>query len=142
MKVSFEGREWDFEPSDDLDVRQAMVLHMTYGMTISQYSTGFDQLDQRAYHFAYWLMLQQNGEKKPIAECNPKIVHFIEAVTNARVAQAKADKAEAEAKAAAEAARPPAPEPVPFPPAAQQSAALSPPPPPAAHSVLQVPTVS
>lgn len=121
MKVEFEGREWEFEPSDDLDVKQAMVLHLTHGMTISQYSKGFDDLDQRAYHFAYWLMLQQNGEVKPIAECNPKIVRFIEAVTNARVEEAARLKAEADAKAAAEAAQAPAPELPPFPPAAAPS---------------------
>jgi hypothetical protein len=106
LKIDFEGREWDFEPSDDLDVKQAMVLHLAHGMTIAEYSSGIDGLDQRAYHFAYWLMLQQNGVVKPIAECNPKIVQFAAAVTEARIAEGKRLEAEKEAKAAAEDGKP------------------------------------
>lgn len=117
MKVGFEGREWELD-ADDMDVRQAIVLHMTYGMTIAQYSDGFDALDQRTYHFAYWLMLQQNGTVKPIADCNPKIIEFIAAVTDARVAEGDRRKAEEEAKAAAEAERQPAPFPQDGPPSA------------------------
>ena len=94
MQIEFEGRTWEFDP-DDLDVKQATVLYVTYQMTIMQYSQGFDVLDQRAYHFAYWLMLQQNGVVKPIADCNPKIIGFIAAVTEARVADRAAEVAEA-----------------------------------------------
>jgi hypothetical protein len=97
VKISFEGREWDFDV-DSMDVRQATVLYMTYQLTIAQYNDGFDALDQRVYHFAYWLMLQQAGVVKPIAECNPQMIEFMGAVTEARVAEAKAE----EAKKAAE----------------------------------------
>ena len=101
MKIEFEGRTWDFDP-DSMDVRQATVLYMTYQLTIAQYSEGFDTLDQRVYHYAYWLMLQQNGVVKTIAECNPNIIRFIGAFTEARVAKAAAEAAEAEARAAVE----------------------------------------
>jgi hypothetical protein len=96
VEISFEGRTWQFDP-DDIDVRQATVLYMTYQLTIMQYNEGFDVLDQRVYHFAYWLMLQQNGVVKPIADCNPKVIDFMAAVTEARVAEAKAAEAEAQA---------------------------------------------
>lgn len=86
MKINFEGREWEFD-GDDIDVRQAMVLHMTYGMTLSAWSDGMTGVDQRAYHFAYWLMLQQNGVIKPIGECNPKIIAFALAYTEAVTAE-------------------------------------------------------
>lgn len=99
MIITFEGRDWDFD-EDDLDVKQATVLWKTYQMTISEWSRGFATMDQRAYHFTYWLMLAQNGEKKPIEGCNPPIIQFISAVTDARIAEA----AEV-AAAAAEAAR-------------------------------------
>jgi hypothetical protein len=96
VKIDFEGREWDFDP-DRMDVRQATVLYMTYQLTIEQYGDGYDALDQRVYHFAYWLMLQQNGVVKPIAECNPQVIEFIAAVTKARVAADKADEEKAAA---------------------------------------------
>lgn len=102
MKIDFEGRVWDYEP-DELDVRQAMVLHMTYGLTIKAWNNGFTELDQRCYHFAYWHMLQQAGVVKKIGDCNPRIIDYISAYVDAQ--QAEAAKAEAEAE----------PEPVPFP---------------------------
>lgn len=88
MKLEFEGRTWDFDP-DDLDVRQASVLHLTHGMTIRAWSDGFAELDYRSYHFAYWLMLQQNGVIRPIADCNPKVVEFIVAYQEAQAAAAE-----------------------------------------------------
>lgn len=97
MKIEFEGRTWDLDV-DSMDVRQATVLYLTYQLNIEQYNDGFDALDQRVYHFAYWLMLQQAGVVKPIAECNPQIIQYMAAVTEARVAETKAAKADAEAE--------------------------------------------
>lgn len=94
MKIEFEGRTWEFD-TDAIDVRQATVLYMTYQLNILQYNHGFDVLDQRVYHFVYWLMLQQNGVVKPIADCNFNIIDFMAAVTEARLAQEKADEAKA-----------------------------------------------
>lgn len=82
MKIEFEERTWEFDP-DAMDVRQASVLHLTYGLTIKAWSDGFPELDYRSYHFAYWLMLQQAGIVRPIADCNPKIVEFIAAYQEA-----------------------------------------------------------
>lgn len=93
MKVEFEGRTWEFDP-DDLDVRQATVLHLTHGMTIKAWSDGFADLDYRSYHFAYWLMLQQAGIVRPIADCNPKVIDFIVAYQEGRTAEAAAQAAE------------------------------------------------
>ncbi len=109
MIIDFEGRSWDFDP-DLLDVKQATVLYLTYKMTISEWSAGFQAMDQRAYHFAYWLMLQQNGVVKPIADCNPKIVAFMSAYADAAITAAgEAAAAEAEAAADPTAGPPPGP---------------------------------
>lgn len=97
MKITFEGRVWDFD-EDEIDVKQAMVLHLAYGMTLKGWIEGIGQVDQRALTFTYWLMRQQNGVVEPIADCNPKIIAFAAAYGDARDAEAKA----AEAKAAAE----------------------------------------
>ena len=40
-------------------------------------------------------MLQQSGVVKPIADCNFNIIDFMAAVTEARLAQEKADEAKA-----------------------------------------------
>ena len=98
MKISFEGREWEFDESL-IDVKQATVLWLTYKMTLSEWSAGTVELDQRALHFTYWLMLQQNGVVEPIADCNPLLVKFAEAYAGSLTALA----AEAEAAKAAEA---------------------------------------
>jgi hypothetical protein len=97
VKIEFEGREWDFD-ADAMDVRQATVLHMTYQLNILQYNAGFDVLDQRVYHFAYWLMLQQAGVVKPIADCNFNVIEFMAAVTEARMAEDKAEEEKAKAE--------------------------------------------
>lgn len=95
MKIDFEGRTWEFD-ADELDVKQAMVLHLTYGMTIADWIRGLDELDPRALHFTYWLMLQQNGVVMPIAEANCKIVYFSAAMREAQLAEAAAAEPEPE----------------------------------------------
>ena len=104
MKIDFEGRTWDFD-EDEIDLKQATVLYMTYKMTLGEWIEGIGKADQRALGFAYWLMLQQNGVVKPIADCNPKIVAFAVAYGTARE-EAAAANAVAEAEAATVAAVP------------------------------------
>jgi hypothetical protein len=86
LKIRFEDREWDFD-EDEIDVRQATVLYLTYKMTLREWIEGVSQVDQRSLHFTYWLMLQQNGVIKPIADCNPKIIAFGVAYGDAREEQ-------------------------------------------------------
>jgi hypothetical protein len=99
VKINFEGRDWRFD-EDEIDVKQATVLYLTYHMTIQDWIGGIGHVDQRSLHFTYWLMLQQNGVITPIAECNPKIIAFGVAYGEARQA---VEEAEAAAKKAAEA---------------------------------------
>ena len=134
MIVRFEDRDWEFD-EDDIDVRQATVLYMTYKMTLSEWIEGIGKADQRALHFAYWLMLQQNGVVRPIAECNPKIVAFAVAYGDAR--QAVADAQEAEAKPEPEVPTIPSPPGGPLSPEPSTQTATTP-----QHSVLGLPTVS
>jgi hypothetical protein len=91
VKIEFEGRTWEFD-EDEVTVKQAMVLHLTYKMTLKDWIEGLGQVDQRALHFTYWLMLQQNGVVKPIADCDPKVIAFGVAFAEAR----QADSAEPE----------------------------------------------
>jgi hypothetical protein len=98
VKITFEDRDWQFD-EDELDTKQATVLYYTYKMTIEDWIAGVSHADQRSLHFSYWLMLQQNGVIKPIADCNPKIIAFAVAYGAAREAEAEAAEAAAEAEA-------------------------------------------
>jgi hypothetical protein len=71
-------------------------------MTIEDYNDGFDRMDQRSYHVAYWLMRQQDGEKNlGLANCaDAPLVAFMLAFTKARVAEADEAKAKADAEKA------------------------------------------
>jgi hypothetical protein len=98
VKITFEGRDWEYD-EDEVDTKQATVLYMVYKMTLHDWIAGVAKVDQRSLHFTYWLMLQQNGVVKPIADCNPKPIAFAVAYGEAR----EVANAEEEARAAAEA---------------------------------------
>jgi hypothetical protein len=97
VKIEFEGRTWEFDERE-IDVRQGIVIHMVHGMTIAEFSAGLPELDARSLQSAYWLMLQQNGVVKPIADCNFKAVAFAEAYGEAYAAEVAAREAQAAAE--------------------------------------------
>lgn len=101
MKITFEGRDWEFDESE-ITVKQGVAIHLAHGITIAQFSQGLIDMDARALQAGYWLMLQQNDVVKPIAACDFRAVAFAEAYANGRLADMEAEKAkQAEAAAAA-----------------------------------------
>lgn len=105
MKITFEGRDWEFDETE-ITVKQGIAIYLVHSITIAEFSEGLVMLDPRALQAGYWLMLQQNGVVKPIADCDFRAAAFAEAYATARVAEQEAEKqAEAE-QAAAEAAGP------------------------------------
>lgn len=83
MKLSFEGREWDFD-EDAITIQQGIAIHLAYGFTISAWLQGMTEADPRAWQCAYWLMLQQNGITKPIKDCDGSLVAFMSAYAAAQ----------------------------------------------------------
>lgn len=104
MKIEWDGRQWDFDESD-ITVKQGIVIHMAHGITVAEFSEGLVTMDARALQAGYWLMLQQNGVTKPIADCDFKAVAFAEAYATARLAEMRAEEEAKKAMEAAEQAR-------------------------------------
>lgn len=90
MIIEFEGKSWQYD-EDAVTVQQAMALHLAHGLTIKAWQQAIPELDPRAVQFCYWLMKQQNGEKKtPLKDCEFPAVEFM----SAYMAGLKADVAE------------------------------------------------
>lgn len=100
MKIDWDGRTWEFD-SEEISFRQGELIYRYYQMTIDDYNSGLDKMDQRSYHVAYWLMLQQAGRKDVgLANCGDvQVIPFMMALTEARIAQAEAERQAAEAEA-------------------------------------------
>lgn len=102
MQIEWDGKTWEFD-AEDINFKQGEQIYRYYQLTIEDYSDGLDHMDQRSFHVAYWLMRQQAGDKSlGLANCGEvKVVPYMLALTEARVAVAKAEK-EAEDAAKAE----------------------------------------
>jgi len=92
MIINFEDRDWDFQ-LEEIDLKQAIAIQLAYGFTLDDWYQALEHSDARALQCLYWLMLQQNGVIKPIAECNCKIMALGEAMAAAQEAAAAAAKA-------------------------------------------------
>jgi hypothetical protein len=103
MKIDFEGQVREFSP-DAVTVKQGIAIWLAHGMTLEDWENGMQHGDARAMQSAYWLMLQQNGVTKPIADCDFAVGPFSVALLAAQEAE--------------EAETPPEPEPVPTQPGA------------------------
>jgi uncharacterized membrane protein len=101
VKIEWDGRPWDFDESE-ITVKQGIVIHLAHGITVAEFSQGLVTMDARALQAGYWLMLQQNGVIKPIADCDFKAVPFAEAYATARLAEMRAEEEEQKAREAAE----------------------------------------
>jgi hypothetical protein len=76
--IEFEGREWEYD-EDAVSVQQAMAMHLAHGFTIKAWQQAIPELDPRAVQCCYWLMLQQNGVKKPLKDLDFAAVEFMSA---------------------------------------------------------------
>jgi hypothetical protein len=106
MNINFEGRTWKFD-QDTITVKQGIAIHLAHGLTILDMLNGLKALDPRAIQADYWLMLQQNGITKPIADCDFDSLAFMAALGEATDAEATEELAKAEAAAQAAAAEVP-----------------------------------
>jgi hypothetical protein len=106
MNINFEGRTWKFD-QDTITVKQGIAIHLAHGLTILDLLNGIKALDPRAIQADYWLMLQQNGITKPIADCDFDSLAFMAALGEATDAEATEELAKAEAAAQAAAAEVP-----------------------------------
>lgn len=79
MKIEFEGvaREFDWK---SVTVKQGIAIYLAHHITIAEYLDGLTKSDPRALQSAYWLMLQQAGTVKPIADCDFDAIAFAEAI--------------------------------------------------------------
>lgn len=112
MKIDFEGRTWEFD-ADAITLKQGVAIHMAYGMTVLEMLDGLRildkppdgdgtvrdyggtrPLDSRSLHCLYWLMLQQDGQRKALADADANVVNLMTAYMEGL-------KAEVEAQAAA-----------------------------------------
>jgi hypothetical protein len=105
LRITFEGREWQYD-EDAVSVQQAVAMHFAYGFTLADWSDAVPKLDPRAIQCVYWLMLQQNGIKKPLKECEFALVPFV-------IAYGEAQRATADATAPAQATADPTTQPSP-----------------------------
>lgn len=88
MKITFEGREWTLD-LEAITLKQAIAIHLAYGFTLDGWIAACGNADPRAFQCLYWLMLQQDGQEKPIKDCDCTIVAL-----GAAFADAQADTEE------------------------------------------------
>lgn len=93
ITVHFEDRDWEFE-DDKVQLKQAMVFHQEYGLTLRAWQDGVKDLDPRSIACSYWLMLQQNGVVRPLRDVDFDTLAFMMAYVEGMQAEAERKKAE------------------------------------------------
>jgi hypothetical protein len=93
MIITFEGRDWDFR-DDKIGIQQAMAMHLEHGLTLRAWQEGITDLDPRAIQCSYWLMLQQNGEIRPLRGLDFEAIEFMAAYIAALQAEREKEAAE------------------------------------------------
>jgi hypothetical protein len=99
VKIQFEGRDWDLD-LEAITLKQGIAMHLAYGFTLNGWLEAVGDSDPRALQCLYWLMLQQDGQIKPIKDVDCKVVAlgaaFGEATDAAEAEQPAEDEAEAD----------------------------------------------
>ena len=90
--ITFEGRDWQYD-EDHVPVMQAMAFHSVHGLTLRAWMEGIRELDPRAIQCAYWLMLQQNGERRPLKDLDFDAIGFMSAYAEGLQAESERKKA-------------------------------------------------
>lgn len=83
MIIEFEGRQWQWDPDSDVTVKEATVLRLAFGMSLSDWLDGLKQLDERSWTFQYWLLRKRNGIVEPIADLDFGLLTFVRAYADA-----------------------------------------------------------
>lgn len=92
MIINLDDREYTYD-EDRITLKQGIAIHLAYGFTVSAWLKAMTDADPRAWQCAYWLMLQQNGEVKPIADCDGPLIEFMSAYADAQQAETAAEAA-------------------------------------------------
>lgn len=89
MIIEFEGRPWEWDPDADVTVKEATVLRLAHGMSVSDWLDGLRVIDERSWAFTYWLLKKRNGIVTPFADVDFPLMAFISAYTEAAKAAAE-----------------------------------------------------
>lgn len=112
MKVEFEGRTWELDPSR-LRLQQGYVIQAFTGMSVGDWQDSLDFKTKKdadgndvllnpppewlkSVAALYWLMLSQNDVKTPIDEADCEVEAFLAAFMKAMMAELEKRKAEAQ----------------------------------------------
>lgn len=79
MIITFEGRDWEWDPETDVTVKEATVLRLFCGFSIADWLDGLKTMDERSWTFQYWLLRKRNGVVEPIADLDFGLVTFAQA---------------------------------------------------------------
>jgi len=91
LRITFEGREWDFD-MEAITLKQAVAMHLAYGFTLDGWLKAVGETDPRALQCLWWLMLQQDGQVMPIKDADCPLIALSVAFADAQ----EEDGAEAE----------------------------------------------
>lgn len=83
MKITFEGREWDFE-LEAITLKQGIAIHLAYGFTLDAWFGALKETDPRALQCLWWLILQQDGQVMPIADADCSLIDLSVAFADAQ----------------------------------------------------------
>jgi hypothetical protein len=83
LRITFEGREWEFQ-TEAVTVKQAVAMHLAYGFTLDGWFTALAETDPRALQCLWWLMLQQDGQVVPIKDADCSLVQLAAAFADAQ----------------------------------------------------------
>ena len=86
MKITFEGREWDFD-LEAITLKQGVAMHLAYGFTLDAWFRALQETDPRALQCLWWLILQQDGQVMPIKDADCSLIDLSVAFGEAQDAE-------------------------------------------------------
>lgn len=75
MRITFEGREWDFD-MESITLKQGVAMHLAYGFNLDQWLEALQDTDPRALQCLWWLMLQQDGQVMPLKDADCSLIQL------------------------------------------------------------------
>lgn len=80
--VSFEGKDYQFD-IEELTLNQARYISRNCKLSVRKLMDGLVDLDPEALAALYWLMCDQNGERKEISKVDFPLIKFAAAIGDA-----------------------------------------------------------
>jgi phage tail tube protein FII len=91
MIIDYDGSEYEFE-LEDITLPQATRIFKAYNMSLLELEVGMQMGNPNALRAAYWVMLDQNGDKRPLDRLSFKPVKFARALNAAIKAETEAQE--------------------------------------------------